>query len=210
MNVSKRTALTLVIIILFVFISVIFFYRVQINKYKSTLENSIYLKLNHGFTGGNTQSIGNLEYVIKSLNENATKDTILYTLGNLGTSINTAEESFTLLDRDFNHYGASSYQMYNFFEDLFWYIRADLSDDILSNKIKLNVESRANIVKELEVLKADLIYISKKFDESTIKDKKPEWIETEWEKVMKEIIDRNQGFRLYQRMKVKYGLDHSS
>ncbi|MGK9251481.1 oxidoreductase [Paenibacillus humicus] len=208
-NVSKRTAVTLVIIFLLVFISLILFYHVQLNKYKSTLENSYHLKLNHGFTGGNTQSIENIDYVIKSLNENATKDTILYTLGNLGTSINTAEESFILLNRDFNHYGASSYLMYNFFGDLFWYVRADLCDDILTNKNKLDVESRANIVKELEVLKADLIYISKKFDESTIKDKKPKWMEMEWRKVMKEIIDRNQSFRLYQRMKVKYGLDHT-
>ncbi|MBO7749041.1 oxidoreductase [Paenibacillus sp. MWE-103] len=209
-NVSKRMVVTLMIMTLLVFIAVIFIYQVQLNKYKSTLADSYHLKLNHGFSGGNTQSIGNIDYVIKSLNENASKDHVLYTLGNLETSIKTAEESFILLDRDFNHYGASSDLMYNFYRDLFWYIRADLSDDILANKRKLDVESRESIVKELEVVKADLFFISKKFDESAMKDKKPKWIETEWREVMKEIIDQNQGFRLYQRMKVKYGFDHLS
>jgi len=49
------------------------------------------------------------------------------------------------------------------FRDMYWYIRADITDDILSNKVSLAKESRNQLMQDLGVLKQDLEYIDSQF-----------------------------------------------
>jgi hypothetical protein len=47
--------------------------------------------------------------VIKSLKNNSPKETILYTLGNLASTLKVGEESFVFLDPDFNENKSTTY-----------------------------------------------------------------------------------------------------
>ncbi len=89
---------------------------------------------------------------------------------------------------------------------MYWYIRADITDDILSNKVSLEEESRNQLIKDIRVLKHDLEYIDSQFDEDILKEQSPKWIENKWKELIGEIVSRNTDFKLYERIRTKYNL----
>lgn len=183
------------------------YFNYQFKEYKDNQKVDYTIKLNHGIQIGIKESIQNLDYVIKSLEDNSSKETVIYTLGNLAVSLKVGEESFTFLDSDFKEDKLSStYLIYSVFRDMYWYIRADITDDILSNKVSLEEESRNQLIKDIRVLKHDLKYIDSQFDEEILKEQSPKWIENKWKELIGEIVSRNTDFKLYERIRTKYNL----
>lgn len=183
------------------------YFNYQFKEYKDNQKVDYTIKLNHGIQIGIKESIQNLDYVIKSLEDNSSKETVIYTLGNLAVSLKVGEESFTFLDSDFKEDKLSStYLIYSVFRDMYWYIRADITDDILSNKVSLEEESRNQLIKDIRVLKHDLKYIDSQFDEDILKEQSPKWIENKWKELIGEIVSRNTDFKLYERIRTKYNL----
>lgn len=194
-------------IMLMVGLIISMYFNYQFKEYKDNQKVDYTIKLNHGIQIGIKESIQNLDYVIKSLEDNSSKETVIYTLGNLAVSLKVGEESFTFLDSDFKEDKLSStYLIYSVFRDMYWYIRADITDDILSNKVSLEEESRNQLIKDIRVLKHDLKYIDSQFDEDILKEQSPKWIENKWKELIGEIVSRNTDFKLYERIRTKYNL----
>lgn len=197
----------IIAIILMVGLIISMYFNYQFKEYKDNQKVDYTIKLNHGIQIGIKESIQNLDYVIKSLEDNSSKETVIYTLGNLAVSLKVGEESFTFLDSDFKEDKLSStYLIYSVFRDMYWYIRADITDDILSNKVSLEEESRNQLIKDIRVLKHDLEYIDSQFDEDILKEQSPKWIENKWKELIGEIVSRNTDFKLYERIRTKYNL----
>lgn len=194
-------------IILMVGLIISMYFNYQFKEYKDNQKVDYTIKLNHGIQIGIKESIQNLDYVIKSLEDNSSKETVIYTLGNLAVSLKVGEESFIFLDSDFKEDKLSSTSLiYSVFRDMYWYIRADITDDILSNKVSLEEESRNQLIKDIGVLKQDLEYIDSRFDEDILKEQSPKWIENKWKELIGEIVSRNTDFKLYERIRMKYNL----
>lgn len=197
----------IIAIILMVGLIISMYFNYQFKEYKDNQKVDYTIKLNHGIQIGIKESIQNLDYVIKSLEDNSSKETVIYTLGNLAVSLKVGEESFTFLDSDFKEDKLSStYLIYSVFRDMYWYIRADITDDILSNKVSLEEESRNQLIKDIRVLKHDLEYIDSQFEEDILKEQSPKWIENKWKELIGEIVSRNTDFKLYERIRMKYNL----
>lgn len=197
----------IIAIILMVGLIISMYFNYQLKEYKDNQKVDYTIKLNHGIQIGIKESIHNLDYVIKSLEDNSSKETVIYTLGNLAVSLKVGEESFIFLDSDFKEDKLSStYLIYSVFRDMYWYIRADITDDILSNKVSLEKESRNQLIKEIGVLKQDLEFIDSRFDEDILKEQSPKWIENKWKELIGEIVSRNSDFKLYERIRMKYNL----
>jgi len=194
------------IIILMVGLIISMYFNYQFKAYKDNQKVDYTIKLNHGTQMGIKESIQNLDYVIKSLEDNSSKETVIYTLGNLAVSLKVGEESFIFLDSDFKEDQSSTDLIYSVFRDMYWYIRADITDDILSNKVSLEKESRNQLIKDIGVLKQDLEYIDSQFNEDILKEQNPQWIENKWKELIGEIVNRNTDYKLYERMKMKYNL----
>ncbi|WP_339307399.1 hypothetical protein NST33_07545 [Paenibacillus sp. FSL L8-0435] len=117
------------------------------------------------------------------------------------------EESFVFLNSDFKEVQLSSTDLiYNVFKDMYTYISVEITDDILSNKVSLEKESRNQLIKDIGVLKQDLEYIDSQFNEDILKEQSPKWIENKWKELIGEIVNRNADYKLYERMKTKYNL----
>ncbi|UPK45452.1 oxidoreductase [Paenibacillus pabuli] len=195
------------IITLMVGLIISLYFNYQFKAYKDNQKVDYAIKLNHGTQIGIKESIQNLEYVIKSLEDNSSKETVIYTLGNLAVSLKVGEESFIFLDSDFKEdHSSSTYLIYSVFRDMYWYIRADITDDILSNKVSLAKESRNQLIQDLGVLKQDLESIDSQFSEDILKEQSPKWIENKWKELIGEIVNRNSDVKLHERIKVKYNL----
>jgi len=195
------------IIILMVGLIISMYFNYQFKAYKDNQEVDYTVKLNHGTQIGIKESIQNLDYVIKSLEDNSSKETVIYTLGNLAVSLKVGEESFVFLNSDFREDQLSSTNLiYNVFRDMYTYVSVEITDDILSNKISLEKESRYQLIKDIGVLKQDLAYIDSQFNEDILKEQSPRWIENKWKELIGEIVNRNTDYKLYERMKMKYNL----
>lgn len=198
------------IIILMAGLIISMYFNYQFKEYKHNQEVDYAVKLNHGIQIGIKLSIQNFDYVIKSLEDNSSKETVIFTLGNLTESLKVGEESFVFLDSDFREDGGSStYLIYNVFRDIYGYIRADIKDDILTNKVSLEGESRDQLIKDIGLLKQDFEYLDSQFDEDFLKGKSPEWIENKWRELIGEIVNRNKNFKLYGRIRTKHNLYES-
>ncbi|WP_248085458.1 oxidoreductase [Paenibacillus silvae] len=205
MKKGEKMKKNIAIIVLTVGLIISLFLNYQLKGYKEVQQRDYNLKLNHGLQIGIKQSIENVDYVLKSLQNNSSKETVLYTLGNLAVSLKVGEEAFIFLNADFQELGSSSSNLiYSVFRDFYGYVRADLSDDIVSNQQSLEQDSRSQLVKDIEILKKDLEYIDSQFNEQVLKDRSPEWIEDKWKELIAEIVNRNPNFKLYERMKLKY------
>ncbi|MEC0106940.1 oxidoreductase [Paenibacillus taichungensis] len=194
------------IIILMIGLIISMYFNYQFKGYKDNQKVDYTIKLNLGTQIGIKESIQNLDYVIKSLEDNSSKETVIYTLGNLAVSLKVGEESFIFLDSDFKEDQSSTDLIYSVFRDMYWYIRADITDDILSNKVSLEKESRNQLIQDIGVLKQDLEYIDSQFNEDVLKEQSPKWIENKWKELIGEIVNRNTDYKLYERMKMKYNL----
>jgi len=194
-----------IILILGMIISI--YYNFQLKEYKDIQKAAYLIKLNHGIEVGIKESIQNFDSVIKSLEDNSPMETIIYKLGNIAASLRVGEESFVFLDPDFKEDKLSTtYLIYSVFRDIYLYIRVEILDDILTNKGLLEQESRSQLVKEIGILKQDLEYISKQFNEEILNEQSPKWIENKWKQLIGEIINKNPNFKLYERMRMKYNL----
>lgn len=132
-----------------------------------------------------------------------------YHICSSGTSrrLKVGEESFVFLNSDFKEVQLSSTDLiYNVFKDMYTYISVEITDDILSNKVSLEKESRNQLIKDIGVLKQDLEYIDSQFNEDILKEQSPKWIENKWKELIGEIVNRNADYKLYERMKTKYNL----
>ena len=197
------------IIFLTVGLIISMYFNYQFKEYKHNQEVDYAVKLNHGIQIGIKYSIQNFNYVIKSLEENSSKETVIFTLGNLTESLKVGEESFVFLDSDFREDGGSStYLIYNMFRDMYSYIRTEITGEILSNRVSLE-ESRNQLIKDIGLLKQDFEYIDSQFDEELLKGKSPEWIEKKWRELIGEIVNRNKNFKLYERIRTKHNLYES-
>ncbi|WFA82681.1 MULTISPECIES: oxidoreductase [Paenibacillus] len=195
------------IIILMVGLVISMYFNYQFKAYKDNQEVEYTVKLNHGTQMGIKESIYNLDNVIKSLEDGSSKETVIYALGNVAVSLKVGEESFVFLNSDFKEDQLSSTNLiYNVFRDMYTYIRVEITEDILSNKVSLEKESRNQLIKDIGVLKQDLEYIDSQFNEDILKEQSPKWIENKWKELIGEIVNRNTDYKLYERMKTKYNL----
>nr|WP_244661055.1 oxidoreductase [Paenibacillus sp. CFBP 13594] len=183
------------------------YFNYKFKAYKDNQEVDYTVKLNHGTEIGIKESIYNLDNVIKSLEDNSSKETVIHGLGNVAVSLKVGEESFIFLDSDIREDQLSStYLIYNVFRDMYTYISVEITDDIISNKISLEKESRNQLIKDIGVFKQDLEYIDSQFNEDILKKQSPKWIENKWKELIGEIVNRNTEFKLYERIKTKYNL----
>ncbi|MGQ8874406.1 oxidoreductase [Paenibacillus sp. TSA_86.1] len=197
----------IVIILLTVGLIISLFFNYQLKGYKELQQTDYNLKLNHGLQIGIKQSIETLDYVIKSLENNSPKETVIFTLGNLIVSLKVGEEAFIFLASDFEEHGSASTNLiHSVFRDFYEYVRTDLSEDRLSNKLSLDKDSRNQLLNDVGILKKDLEYIDSQFNEDILKDQSPKWIEDKWKELIAELISRHPNSDLYERMKMKYNL----
>ncbi|MGC5770761.1 oxidoreductase [Paenibacillus pabuli] len=195
------------IIILMVGLIISMYFNYQFKAYKDNQEVDYTVKLNHGTQIGIKESIQNLDYVIKSLEDNSSKETVIHALGNVAVSLKVGEESFIFLDSDFREDNVSStHLIYSVFRDMYGYIKADITDEILSNKVSLDKESRNQLIKDIGVLKQGLEYMDSQFNEDILKEQSPKWIKNKWKELIGEIVNRNTDYKLYERIKMKYNL----
>ncbi|PIH60069.1 oxidoreductase [Paenibacillus sp. LK1] len=195
------------IIILMVGLIISMFFNYQFKGYKDNQKVDYTVKLNHGTQIGIKESIYNLDNVIKSLEDNSSKETVIHALGNVAVSLKVGEESFVFLKSDFREDQLSStYLIYNVFRDMYTHIRVEIIGEILSNKVSLEKESRNQLIQDIELLKQDLEYIDSQFNEDILKEQNPQWIENKWKELIGEIVNRNTDYKLYERMKMKYNL----
>ncbi|SDL33008.1 hypothetical protein SAMN05428961_104667 [Paenibacillus sp. OK060] len=195
------------IIILMVGLIISMYFNYQFKAYKDNQKVDYTVKLNHGTQIGIKESIYNLDNVIKSLENNSSKETVIHALGNVAVSLKVGEESFVFLKSDFREDQLSStYLIYNVFRDMYTHIRVEIIGEILSNKVSLEKESRNQLIQDIGLLKQDLEYIDSQFNEDILKEQNPQWIENKWKELIGEIVNRNTDYKLYERMKMKYNL----